>query len=162
PTGTRSSSSPGPGSRSGVFPLRPGDRIRADLARQLEEDVLGDPVQTVDPGDAALAKPADDPADERLRGGCAGGQPHALLALEPRLLDPALVVDQVRLDAARPRDLDEPVRIRAVARADDEQKVDCGEDPLDRPLAVGRRVADVLLRRCLQGREAAPEDADDL
>ena len=49
------------------------------------------------------------------------------------LVDLGLVVDQVRRDAARPRDLDEPVRVRRVARADHEQQVDLAEHLLDRP-----------------------------
>ena len=61
-----------------------------------------------------------------------------------------------------PRDVDEPIRVRRVARADHEQKVDLAQHVLHRPLAVGRRVADVLLLRPHDGREASAERPDDL
>ena len=44
--------------------------------------------------------------------------------VEPALVDLGLVVDQVRGDARRAGGLDEPVRVRRVARADHEQQVD--------------------------------------
>ena len=64
-----------------------------------------------------------------------------------RLVDLRLVVDQVGRHPAGARDVDQPVRVRGVPRADHEQQVDLGEHLLDRPLPVGGRVADVFLLR---------------
>ena len=97
--------------------------------------------------DAAGAEPVAGARDELLGRGRARGDPDRLDAVEPGLVDLGLVVDQVRLHAARARDLDEAVRVGRVARADHEQQLDLGEHLLDRPLAVGGRVADVLLLR---------------
>ena len=60
------------------------------------------------------------------------------------------------------RGLDEPVRVRRVARADHEQQVDLRQHLLDRPLPVGGCVADVLLLRRVDRRETAAESGDDL
>jgi hypothetical protein len=59
------------------------------------------------------------------------------------------------------RGVDEAIRVRAVARAEDEQEVDLGQHRLDRALAVRRRVADVVLRRALDSREPPPQGRDD-
>ena len=59
-----------------------------------------------DVGDAVRAEPVADARDERFRSGGAGGDPDRLAPVEPVRVDPGLVVDQVRLDAAprgRPR-----------------------------------------------------------
>ena len=64
-----------------------------------------------------------------------------------RLVDLALVVDQVRGHAGGACDVDQAVRVRRVPRADHEQDVDVREEVLHRPLAVGGRVADVLFLR---------------
>ena len=73
-----------------------------------------------------------------------------------------LVVDQVRLDAGRARDLDEPLRVRAVLRPDHEQQVDLGGELLDGGLPVRRRVADVLAARRTHSGEAPFQDRHDL
>ena len=82
--------------------------------------------------------------------------PGRLDPFEPLLADVGLVVDQVRGDPARTRDLHEPVRVRGVARADHEQELDLAEHLLDGPLPVGRRVTDVFPLRCVHVREAPP------
>ena len=66
------------------------------------------------------------------------------------------------LDAESARDVDEPIRVRRVARADHEQQVDLSEQVLDGPLPVGRRVADVLFLRRVDLRKAPTERRDDL
>jgi hypothetical protein len=68
----------------------------------------------------------------------------------------------VRVDAVRPCDLDQPIRVRGVARADHEEQVDLAEQVLDGPLPVGSRVADVLLLRRVNLGETPPERLDDL
>ena len=66
-------------------------------------------------------------------------------------------------DAGGARDLDEPVRVGRVARADRRAAGRCcAEHLLDGPLAVGRRVADVFLLRRLDLREAPAQHRDDL
>ncbi len=77
-------------------------------------------------------------------------------------VDVGLVVDQVRLDAERAGNVDEPVRVRRVARADHEQQLDLSEQVLHRPLPVGGRVADVLFLRRVDLRKAPAERRDDL
>ena len=129
--------------------LRLGEReLAAQLDRQAELDVLVDEAVRLDLGDAAGAEPVADALDELLRRRGAGRDADDLhRVLDPRLVDLGLVVDQVRGDAAGARDLDEPVRVRRVARADHEQQVDLGEHLLDRPLPVGGGVTDVFLLR---------------
>ena len=74
-------------------------------------------------------EPVADPPHELLRHRCPRGQADSLDATEPRSSISALVLDQVRLDAGRPRRLDEPVRVGAVPRADHEDEVDLGAAP---------------------------------
>ncbi len=112
--------------------------------------------------DAAGAEPVADAGHELLRRGRARGDADRLDAVEPALVDLRLVVDQVRGDAGGARDVDEPVRVRAVPRADHEQQVDLREQLLHRLLAVRGRVADVLLLRRVDLREAPAQDVDDL
>src|SRR5437764_2556183 len=59
-------------------------------------------------------------------------------------------------------DVYEPLRVRRVGRADDEQQVHVPQQLLHGPLAVRGRVADVLAGRPLDAGEAAPEHRDDL
>ena len=58
--------------------------------------------------------------------------------------------------------VDEPLRVGRVRRADDEQQVDLAQQLLHGPLSVGGRVADVLPRRALDPGEAAAQHGDDL
>src|SRR6185503_4698115 len=100
PTATPSSSSPARASGWAAFRLRPGDGVRADLARELEEDVLERAVERLDLGDAPFPEPADDPANQGLGSRRAGGEADALDTVEPGLVDLAFVVDQVGVHAA--------------------------------------------------------------
>ena len=102
------------------------------------------------------------PVDELLRRRGARRDADDRDAVEPGFVDLGLVVDQVRGDPARVRSLDEPVRVRRVARADDEQQVDLREHLLHRPLPVGGRVTDVFLLRRVDRREAAAQRRDHL
>ena len=104
--------------------------------------------------DAAGAEPVAHALDELLRRGGAARHADDVDAVHPRLVDLALVVDQVRGDTACARDLDEPVRVRRVARADHEQQIDLRQHLLHRPLAVGGRVTDVLALRRVDVGEA--------
>jgi hypothetical protein len=82
------------------------------------------------------------------------------LDLCPRNVAGAL--DQSRHRAAGALgDLDEAQRVGALWAADDEQTADLRRDGFDGRLAIGRRVADVLLVRDDDLREAAAQDGDD-
>ena len=70
--------------------------------------------------------------------------PTRLDSLEPALLDLAGVVDQVRLGAELAGHVDQAVRVGRVLRADHEDQVALLGELLDRELAVGRRVTDVV------------------
>ena len=61
------------------------------------------------------AEPVADARDEFFRGGGARGHAHGLDTVQPVLADVGLVVDQVRRDAVRAGDLDEPVRSTSCA-----------------------------------------------
>ena len=87
--------------------------------------------------------------------------PDDALALEPLLLHLRLVVDQVRVGAVVAGDLDEPVRVRGVARADHEHEVALARHLADGHLAVGRGVTDVVGLRARDVREALAQPADD-
>ena len=71
------------------------------------------------------------------------------------------VVDEMGRSVVGAGDVDEPLRVRRVRRADDEQEVDLAHELLHRPLPVRGRVTDVLARRTLDVREAASEHRDD-
>ena len=60
------------------------------------------------------------------------------------------------------RHVDEALRVRRVRRADHEHEVDLARERLDRRLAVGRGVADVVLGRPDDGREARLQRGDDV
>ncbi len=85
-----------------------------------------------------------------------GGEAERLDPVEPCRIDLAAALDQLRGRAAALGDLDQPQRIRAVGRADHQHQVAFGRDRLDRRLAVGGRVADVLGLGSDDLRKAAP------
>ena len=93
---------------------------------------------------AALAEELDQALDQLLGGAGAGGDANRLDALQPLLLDLGVVVDQVRGGAVLARDLDQAVGVGGVGRADDEDQLALAGELLDRDLAVGRRVTDVV------------------
>ena len=68
-------------------------------------------------------KNCDEPLDERLGRAGAGRDADDARALEPLLLHLGLVVDQVGGGAVVARDVDEPVRVRRVPRADHQHEV---------------------------------------
>ena len=82
--------------------------------------------------------------DQLLGGAGAGGDADRLDALEPLLVDLGGVVDQVRGGAVLARDLDQAVGVRGVGRADHQHQLALAGELLDRDLAVGRRVTDVV------------------
>ena len=72
-----------------------------------------------------------------------------------------LAVDESRLGARRPRHLDEPVRVRARRRADDEDERPAeADDLLHRVLAVLRRVTDVVRAGARERRRSDPRARD--
>ena len=97
-------------------------------------------------------KKLDQPLDQLLGGAGAGGDADGLDALEPGLVDLGVVVDQVGVGAVLARDLDQAVRVRGVGRADHQDQVALARELLDRDLAVGGRVTDVVgLRATIAG-----------
>src|SRR5581483_6506553 len=133
-----------------------------ELDGKLEHDVFVRRAMLHDVGDTAIAEPVAHVGDEPLRSRRAGGEADDRCAFEPRRTDLARVVDEVRLDAGRARDLDEAERVRRVAGADDEEQVDLVEELLHRPLPVGGCVADVFARGSLELGEPAAQHVDDL
>src|SRR5918996_2396191 len=122
--------------------LRLGElELAEQLDRELEGDVLVDHAERLDALDAAPAEPVAHTVDEPLGGRRPGRDADHLDAVEPRLVDLCLIVDQMPRDPSGARDLDQAVRVGGIARADDEQEVDLREHLLDRPLAVGGRIA---------------------
>src|SRR5205807_8146759 len=84
-----------------------GGRLGApQLDGELEDDVLVDGREVLDLADSAPPEPLADAHDEALRSRRARRQPDDLRPVQPGLVDLGLVLDQVRLDAARARDLD--------------------------------------------------------
>ena len=103
----------------------------------------------------------DELLDEALGRARAGGDADRADAVEPRLVELAGVVDQVRLGAAVAGDLDQALRVGRVARADHEHDVALARELAHRGLAVGRRVADVVGARADDRREALAQALDD-
>src|SRR4051794_13284292 len=94
-----------------------------DGLRQHEAHILGDHLELGDVLDAELAEEFHEALDQLLRRARARGDPDHLLAVEPGLVDLAGVVDKVGLGAVVAGDLDEALRVRRVARADDQHEV---------------------------------------
>jgi len=80
----------------------------------------------------------------------------------PVRADVADVVDQVSPGAGGLGHLYQPLGVRAVGGADDQQHVDVVHQALDRRLAVLRRVADVVARGTDDLGELAPQRLDDV
>ena len=68
-------------------------------------------------------KSVDELLDELLGRAGAGGDAERADAVEPRLVELAGVVDQMRARAVVARHLDQPLRVRRVARADHEHEL---------------------------------------
>src|SRR3954452_19575982 len=137
-----------------------GHRLAQRLGEH-EPDVLLDDLELLDGIHAALAEEVHEPLDQLFGCARARGDADGPLALEPRLVDLRLVVDQVRLGPELARALDEPVRVRRVARPDDEHEVALRRHLLDGRLAIGRRVADVVGARTGDGGELLAQAVDD-
>src|SRR5919198_996586 len=104
------------------------------FGRQAEEHVLPRDLDFLAFAEPELGQTVDHAVDEEVGRRCTRGQAYGLVALEPRLFEVALVVDQVGLGAARVRHLDEAVRVRARARTDDEHEGSLLADLLHRIL----------------------------
>jgi hypothetical protein len=133
----------------------------AQAVRQREHDALERALELGHAFRAERAQLVDHLAHEHLGRRRAGGDADAALALDPLGIELGRRVDHVRGHAAVRGDLAQPVRVRAVRAADDDHDVDRGREHLDRVLAVLRRVADVVLPRPDDRREAALERLDD-
>ena len=92
----------------------------------------------------AVAEELHEALDQLLGRARARGDADDAHALEPLLLDLRLVVDQMRGGAVLTGDLDETVRVGGVAAADHQHQVALLGELLDRRLAVGGRVTDVV------------------
>ncbi len=89
-------------------------------------------------------------------------RPSARTPVQHRGLDVGDRIDQERARAAHPRNLDQPVRIRALLRADDQHRIADLHQFLDGILAILGRVADVVGLRRLHRRETLLERLHDL
>ena len=107
-------------------------------------------------------KKLDQALDQLLGGAGAGGDADRLDSLEPLLLDLGVVVDQVGGGAVLAGDLDQAVGVRGVGRADHEHQVALAGELLDRDLAVGGRVTDVVGLGADDRRELGAQGGDDL
>ena len=95
----------------------------------------------------ALAQRVDHFANQQLGRGGAGGDADRCGVPEPVPVDVRGALDQPGRNAHSLGDFGEPQRIAAVGSADDQHSLALGGDRLDRRLAVGRRVANVLAAR---------------
>ena len=102
----------------------------------------------------------DDVRHEKLRRRRARGDAHARGVRQPLGADVVLVGDQVGRRAHDPGHLHEAVGIRAIGGADHEQDVHLARDGLDGGLAVLRGIADVVLGRADDLREAPAQRLD--
>ncbi len=148
------------GAAAGRQGLAGSSRHLLQLAGQPEPHVLFDHVHLANLGGARSPDFLDHLGHQEFRRRGAGRDAHAPGALEPFRADVVLVVDQVGRRAHHAGDLHQPVRVRAVRRADDEQHVDLAGDGLHRRLPVLRRVADIILGRAHDPREAPAQRLD--
>src|SRR5271163_2753367 len=89
-----------------------------------EAYVLGDAGQHRELDWRQLAQSIDHLLDKLCRSRCAGGYADGRRALDPAWVERASIFDQIAGDPAFRRDLAQPVRIRAVRRADNEDNID--------------------------------------
>ena len=136
----------------------------AKLARQREEHAgLVGAGHGLDVQRVARRERVENFLDQHLGRRRAGGDAERLDALELRPVDLGRALHQHRIAAAGALgDLLKPPRIRRIRRADHDQRIDLRRHALDRLLAVGGGVADVLLVRSDDVREAALERGDDV
>ena len=129
------------------------------LARQFENHALGRVV-----GDFLADLEALGSASMTSRTSSSGAEAPAVRPRVARLAEPVPVdvgraLDQAGGDAHPLGDLGQPQRIAAVRRADHQHPLAFGGDRLDRRLAVGGGVANVLAARRADRRESAPSSA---
>ena len=136
-------------------------RLLPDHLRQHEAHVLAQHLELGDVLGPARAEEIDQALDELLRRARARGDADDAGALEPLLAHLELVVDQMRVGAGGARDVDEPVGVRRVARADHQHEVAALGHLLDGELAVRGGVADVVGARPGDRREALAQPGDD-
>src|SRR6266550_2503145 len=134
---------------------------RDDLPRQAEMHVLA---RDLDLGELVVSgggEPGDDGLDELLGRRRASGEPDGRVAAEEIAIEIALAVDQRRRSAVKPRNLDQPLGVRAGLRADHEnERRPLRDHLLDRVLTVLGRVANVVCRRAFEIAEAIAERVD--
>src|SRR5271165_2056771 len=104
---------------------------------------------------------ADHVRNQLLRRGSACGDADGAQAVEPVPADLATVRDEMGRDPHLGRNLAEPVRVRTVLRAYDQDHLDLLAQLAHRPLAILRRVADVFRLGAHEVAEAPFERADD-
>jgi hypothetical protein len=110
---------------------------------------------------ATRREPGADLRDEPLGRGSTGGEPDGLAPVQPPLVDLADIVHEMSRGSVGASDVDEPLRVRGVGRADDEQQVHLAHELLGGPLPVRGRVTDVLARRPFDAGETAAQHRDD-
>src|SRR5919107_1515186 len=111
--------------------------------RELELHVLAGDDALTDRDLAEAAQCADDAVDELLRRRGARGEPDAMRPGQEVGRDLAGVLDERRGAARALGDLDQPPRVRRVARPDDEDEIAIRRECPDRVLPVLGGVADV-------------------
>ncbi|KOS92276.1 hypothetical protein DM53_4518 [Burkholderia mallei] len=137
-----------------------GDSLR-ELRRQLEFDFFLAARHRRDLERTERAQRGDHVLDHFLGRRRAGREAHRARVREPFGADFRAVRDEIARHAAFGADLAQPVRVRAVRRADDEQHVDLFAQLAHRRLAVLRRVADVARVRADDVGEPALQRLDD-
>src|SRR3984957_11426578 len=105
------------------LPARGGGDGR-QLRRQREAHVFANQIEVALIGEANLRKAVAHLLDQNFGRRSTGGEADALHAFEPFRIDVLRGVDQLCLHAAALCDFNEPIRIRAVRRTDDENEID--------------------------------------
>src|SRR6185312_13264369 len=130
-----------PGRCGYAVELRSGS---SQFGRKRETDVLLDHLDFLEFAVSFLLKSGNDAGDQMLRRGRAGCDPDVGDSVEPLRLNVAPVVDKISLYAIVLADFNEPLGIRAVGRADDEDHLAKFRYAFDGHLAIFGGVADVL------------------
>jgi hypothetical protein len=133
------------------------------VARQWERHVLDHRGNRIHRDGIAGGESVDDLLDEHLRRRGAGGEAELADALEGRpvdLLGPEHQAGDRAADALG--DFAQALRVRGVRGPDDDDGIDQRRHLLDRFLAVGGGVADVVLVRTGDGRELRLQGGDDV
>src|SRR5262245_52908810 len=105
--------------------------------------MLGDVLTDIE----SFTKRIDHLPDQHLWPRCTSSNANGCRCAQPLPIDVGGPLDQAGGGAAALGDLGKSQRVAAVGSADDQQPVAFGSDRLDRGLAVGRGVANVLAPR---------------